>query len=455
MRDIVYDVVDTAIHVKYDDLPADTVEITKKFILDTLATAVAGSGASGCSEVVDYVKGCGGKGESTVWTYGGKVIADNAALANSMMTHALDFDDTHDKAGLHANVSILPAAIAMAERKRGVSGKDLITATALGVDLVCRLGLGTIGPHRWVLSSVNGYFGATIAAGKILGLDENKLLHAMGIVYSQCAGNAQCIIDGGLVKRMQPAFAAKAAVLSTILAEKGITGAKNVFEGNFGFFPLYYGGKYDRKRLVKRLGNTFEGENLSVKMYPCCRLTHAAIDAAIEIVRGETFRLDDIVEVIVHVNPDVYALVGKPFQIRESPQVDAQFSIPYTVAIAIIRGAVSIGDFFEEKIEKDTQVLELARKVKVVADQKSAHRSPVPCVMDVRTKNNKVYSTRVDVVSGSPEKPASMEDVVNKFKDCVAFSVKPMPEKNIQEIISKVKNLEAVSDIADVVNLLA
>ena len=269
MKDLAYDLAGNAVRVKYDDLPKDVVEITKKFILDTLATMIAGSSAPGCKSVVDLVKDWGGKEESTIMMYGGKVISENAALVNSMMAHAIDFDDTHDVAILHANASVLPAALAMAERKGGITGRDLIAAVATGVDLMCRLGLGVIGQLSWHFSSTIGYFAATIATGKILGLDEDKLLHAMGIAYSQCAGNVQCIVDGGLTKRLQPAFAARASILSSILAQNGITAARNIFEGQYGFFPLYHGGKYDRKRIIKNLGTEFEGKNLSVKLYPC------------------------------------------------------------------------------------------------------------------------------------------------------------------------------------------
>ena len=300
MKDLAYDLV-AAAATKYESLPADVVEITKKFMLDTLATMIAGSNASGCQNVVEQVKDWGGKEESTVLVYGGKVISSNAALANSMMGHALDLDDTHDSATLHANVSVLPASLALSERVGNVTGKDLIAAVAAGVDILCRLGLSVSGPLNWVLSSTVGYFGATIAAGKILGLGENKLLHALGIAYSQCAGNAQCLVDGGLAKRMQPAFAARAAVLSALLAERGITGATNIFEGQYGFFPLYYGNKYDRDKVVKELGKEFEGKNLSIKLYPCCRYTHGSIDATLSIVRENDIRPDDVAEVIVHV----------------------------------------------------------------------------------------------------------------------------------------------------------
>ena len=166
MKDLAYDLVSNAARVKYDDLPKDVVEITKKFILDTLATTIAGSSAPGCESVVNQVKDWGGKEEATILIYGGKVVSENAALANSMMAHALDLDDTHDEAVVHAYVSVLPAALAMAERNGGVDGKDLIAAVTVGVDLMYRLGLASFG-HDWVYSSTMAYFGATVAAGEI------------------------------------------------------------------------------------------------------------------------------------------------------------------------------------------------------------------------------------------------------------------------------------------------
>ncbi len=454
MRDLAYDLVGNAAKIKYDDLPKDVVEITKKFILDTLATTLAGSSAPGCDSVVDQVKDWGGKEESTILIYGDKVISSNAAFANSIMAHALDFDDTHDEANLHANVSVLPAALAMAERKGNVSGKDLIAAVAVGVDLMCRLGLASFG-HDWLYSSTMAYFGATIATGKILGLDEHKLLHAMGIAYSQCAGNLQCIKDGGLVKRMQPAFAAKAAIISSILAQKGITGATNIFEGQFGFFPSYLKGKYAREVAIKELGKVFEGANLSVKPYLCCRYTHGSVDATLDIVQENGIRPDDVVEVVAHVAQDAYNLVGKPFEIRESPQVDAQFSIPYIIAIAIARKNVFIDDFFEQKIKTDTQVLELAKKVRVIADQEPIGKGLTPCVVDIRTKDGKVYSHRVEILSGDPRRPVSIAEIADKFRKCAAFSVKLISKENIEGIIRGVSNLETVQDVSEIVGIVA
>ena len=459
MRDLAYDLVAHAVGVQYADLPEDVVEVTKKFILDTLGTGIAGSSAPGCASTVEVVKEWGGQKESTVMVYGGKVIAPHAAFANSMMIQALDLDDTHDEAAMHANVAVLPAALAMAERQGNISGKDLIAAVAVGVDIVCRLALGiTTGYPMWVITTVTGYFGAAMAAGKILGLNENQVHNAVGIAFSQCAGSVQCVTDRVLVKRMQAAFAAKTGVIAAVLAQKGITGTKNIFEGQAGFFPLYYGGKYDRSRITEGLGKIYEGKNLGVKLYVGNRRTHPCIDATLSMVEENTIRPDDVEEVVAHVTEVSFIRAGRPFEIGENPQVDAQFNIPYAIALAIVRGHVFVEDFFEERIRTDTAVLEMAGKVRVIGDQgsvESVGRSITPVVIEIKTKGNKVYSQRVEVISGGPGKPASMEDIAEKTRKCAAFSAKPISKKKVEELIRVVSDLETVSDASSLVNLIA
>ncbi len=422
MKDLAYDLAANAARVNYRDLPEDVVMITKKFVLDTLGCAIAGSTAPGCGSVVEMVKEWGGKKESTIMIYGGKVIATHAALANSMMIQALEIDDIHEEAMLHANVTVLPAALAMAERRGNVNGEEFISAVAIGIDVVGRLGLGIITRHLdWIITTVTGYFGAAVAAGKILG------------------------------------FAARGGVLAAVLAEKGITGVKNVFEGPWGFYPLYYEGKYDRDRILKGLGETFEGKNLGVKLYMGNRRTHPCIDAALSIVEDNDVKADDVAEVVAHVNEASYIKVGGPFEIGKNPQVDAQFNIPYALALAIARRHVFVDDFLEERIRSDTEVLELSRRVKVVGDQGSVNevgRGAVPCVVDIKTKDNRVYSRRVDATSGSPEKPASMEDVAEKFRKCCVFSAKPLSKKRVEDIIRMTNSLEGVRDVKSLMKLM-
>jgi len=452
MGDALAKILNHLIETQFDDLPEFVIDHTKKFILDSFGVAIAGASAPGCKEVVDLIKSWGGKPEATLLGYGGKVPSPSAAFANSVMMHALDFDDTLDESALHAHVTVLPAALAVAEFMGSVSGKDLINAVTLGVDLVCRLGLATQRPLSWVRTATCGSFGAAAASGKILRLDKEEMRNALGIVYSQTSGNAQCLVDGGLVKRMQPGFSAKAGVLSAFLAKRGITGARDIFEGPYGFFNLYERGDYNREKLCDELGKRFDGMKLSIKPYPSCRMTHASIDAAIAVRENYKINPSEIEDAVVHVSKMVFNMVGGPFVIRENPQVDAQFSIPYNVAVGIIKGEVFLRDFDDGYI-RDPQVLELSKKIKVEIDPKLPERDMMTAELQVKTRDN-IFCKKVDKVKGNPLNPMDMNDCIKKFMKCIEYCKNPAVEKRAQEILDGLINLDKLSDISTLTRLL-
>lgn len=221
------------VETKYEDLGKEVVDATKRDILDTIGVALCGSSAMGVRPVVDFVSEMGGKESATVFAYWHRVPPSSAALANSTMGHALDYDDCHDGAIHHTGVVVVPAAFAIAEYIGKVTGKEIITAIALGIDIHCRLGLAT--KHSvglsigWMLTPLYGYFGAATAASKLLRLDEEGVLNSWGIAYSQAAGNTEMIVDGGLTKRLQAGLAASGGITSALLARGGITGARHSF----------------------------------------------------------------------------------------------------------------------------------------------------------------------------------------------------------------------------------
>ena len=362
--DAIRPIVDNIVRIQFEDIPKDVINNATLFILDTIGTALAGSSAPGVAAVVDHLCDNGGKEETTIWSFGHRVPAEAAAFANGVMAHARDFDDTHDEAIVHANTSVLPAAMAVSEALHR-TGKDLLTAVVLGVDLSCRMGLAAPSLGGWIHSSTLGYFGSTAAASKLAGCSSEQMLNAMGIVYSQVAGNSQCLIEGALTKRMQPALGAKAGVFSTRLAERGVTGPTQPLEGKYGFFNLYQQGKYSRDRLLSNLGTHFEGINLSMKPYPCCRCTHAPIDTILDIISEVEVAENNIEAITVYVPPVVMDFVGRPFTIGPSPQVSAQFSIPYTIATCILKKDIFIEDFEDEAV-KNSQAAKLAAQIQVV-----------------------------------------------------------------------------------------
>src|SRR5215213_516979 len=259
-------------HTDYADLPASAVASARRDILDTFGCMLGGSGSPGIDELFAVISRWGGLAESHVLLRGIRLPAPQAALLNASMGHALDFDDTLDTGGsIHPGVSALGSVLAVCDSIGGVTGRDMLLAVALGLDVSCRIALASTLDRGWHRTAAIGVFGATAAAAKLLRLGPEQVLAALGIAYSHAAGNRQCILDGALSKRMQAGQAASAGVFSAVLAQTGFTGARNIFDGRFGFFELYQPSGYDPSILLRELGVAYRGEALSFKPYPCGR----------------------------------------------------------------------------------------------------------------------------------------------------------------------------------------
>ena len=444
------------VKIKFEDIPEATIGKQKDLLVDTLGVAIAGSKAPGVAEVVELLKEIGGREESSILHYGGKSPSFLAAMANSFMAHAFDFDDMHEKAGIHANVSVIPAALAMAEKVGGVDGKTFLAAVVLGRDLICRMGLSIPLFRGWHATTTFGIFGATVASSKILGLDEKQMANALGIAYSQAAGNRQGRLEGTLTKRLQVALSVKSGVLSAIFAHRDLTGPKNILEGDWGMLRLYGDRQYaeDPEKIVesltKDLGKVFLGDELSIKPYPSCKATHTPIYAALNLMKEERIELEQIEEVEVIVSKGCYQTAGHPFEIRTDPQVDAQFSIPYTVATAILTGKVGLQDFTETAI-KDPRRIAWAKNVRVSIDP-TLHE-PSTNVVNLESRviikgQGKNYSCGASISKGHPECPMSAEEIFTKFENCLQFGRNDFSSQKARQAFDTMKNVEAVEDVS-------
>ncbi len=253
---------------RYADLPTTAIGSARRDILDTFGCMLGGSGSAGIDALCSVIGYWGGRPESRVLLRGLRLPAPQAALLNASMGHALDFGDTLDTGGsIHPGVSVLAAVLATADTVPRTSGRDVLLAVALGLDISCRVALASIvdrGGHR---TAAMGVLGAAAAAGKLVGLTEEEMRNAFGIAYSHAAGNRQCILDGALTKRLQAGQAASAGVFAAVLARTGFTGAHNVFNGRFGFFELYQPNGGNSALLVQDLGVAFRGEARSTRRW--------------------------------------------------------------------------------------------------------------------------------------------------------------------------------------------
>jgi 2-methylcitrate dehydratase PrpD len=409
------------------DIPAATIETARTDLLDTLGCAIAGENAMGVPEARMLALEWGGAPIASVWGTGRRTTPPDAAFANAVSGHALDYDDQHP--GIcHTGVSVIPAALAAAETAGVTDLRDVLAAIVLGTEVADRIAVAPVdgpGVTGWLFTPLCGYFGAAAAAARLAGLDPVRTGHALGFAYVQTSGNGQSTLDGALAKRMQPAFAARGGVFGAALAQRGLTAPINALEGKRGYFHVYHRDRYDPDRLHDGLGESWLIDSATYKPYPCCAWTHAGLECAIAL-RDRGIAAADIVSVEVGVNAQAYASAGSPLRRRYTPQtpVDAQFSIPYTFAAAFLTGGVGLADFSPDALARP-DVLALAGRVQARIDPEIDARegrevSPAAATAtlgDGSTATVQVWSPR-----GRGERVMTRDDIVRKFHGCCAYA---------------------------------
>ena len=443
-------------------LPRAVAEAVKLNIFDTLACAAAGSSAHSASRARELAVEWGGAPQATILGYGDRVPAHHAAWVNGTMCHARDYDDTHDAAVLHAGVSVVPAALAAAELRGGVSGTEFMAGVAAGLETICRLGVAaTVGPIEagYIYTGLLGNFSAAIAASRVLGLDVAETVNALGITYSQSGGNHQVTRDAAHTKSMQPGFAAKAALVSVQLTRHQVRGAQATFEGVDGFKRVYLRDQLDSERLRQGLGETFELLQLSYKPYPCCRLTHTAIDVALQVAAEPGFDVARVRRIRVGLNRQSYEAVCTPVEMRKAPKtmVQAQFSIPFTVASALLDRGVGLASFGEAALAR-ADVLALAQRVDCYVHddiQRDWGRGVTPAQVDFEFDDGRTRSLRIDLPLGHPSRPMTVAAQDAKAADCFRAAARPLRDDGARELRRLVEDLERLDDVRALARVLS
>jgi 2-methylcitrate dehydratase PrpD len=302
-------------------------------------------------------------------------------------------------------------------------------------------------------------FGCAGVVSRILGVDEEKMIQAMGLAYSQTAGNSQNILEGTLATRFSQGLAAQSGVYAAVFARRGITAAREVLEGKFGYYPVYQRGEYDVRNLLDGLGERFEGVNVTLKKYPCCMHSHAAIDGLLSILDEQDLSPKDVDRVTVGVNQQGFNFVCLPLDKTRIPRSipEAQFSLPYAAGTALVKRKVFLDDFTEGQI-RNPHVLQVAQQVDCVVDPELDKKYPAsvtPAVVEVRTKKGEVFSRRVVERRGSPTNPLTMEEIEEKFRQCARFAGNPVPEDRVREILLCLKQIEDQDDVTRILPLFS
>lgn len=446
------------IDVNYDSLPRGTVKATKRAILDALACALGGSSADGMKQLNELAEEWSGKQESTTVAFGSRLPSPSAALVNGSMGRALDFDDCYDVAPIHPSVPVVSAAFAIAEHKGGVGGKRFITAVALGIDLACRMAAATpvklLEGYGWDYSSIYGYFSAAVTSAKILGLTEDKLLNAVGVAYYQSSGTSCWLARGDMTKAMGSGFAARGGVVSALMAERGLTASDESLAGKWGIYNLFHRGDYIAEQLLGELGKAFRVKEVSSKPYPCCRCIHPFIDCALALVEENSIQPNNVEKVVAYTgNPSFTTVIWEPLEVKLNPpnSVASQFSLPWALASAITHGKLEIKHFMKDAL-KSEDVHRLARKIILQLDPQLA--PTWAAIVEIKMKEGKSYFKRVEYIRGSPENPLSAEDIVEKFRQCARYAVKPISKEKLDQVVQMVESLENVTDVCQIIRLL-
>jgi 2-methylcitrate dehydratase PrpD len=440
--------------LQYKQLPSDVVMKAKECVLDQLGVQLVASRLEWNQIAYSTMKALGGKPESTIVNYGDKTSATHAAFANGTFGHGCEFDDLGPNFGHgHPGCSVIPGSIAMGE-KAHASGKDLITAVVAGYEVEGRISLSCShsilkrGFHiPWFV------FGSVTAAAKILRMDAKRVAQAFGIAGSFAGGLRQYTKSGGESKRLHAGAAGSNGILSALLADAGFSAPPDILEGETGFIAAF-ADSYSLEPLTKDLGKEFLILQTAYKLVPCCGGIVSSLDTVLRLVEDNKIGPNDIKQVTVKLGATRIDQVGKIYE----PQnvLGAQFSLPFTLGLALVKRRLDLGAFLDESLWKDPEILAFTRKIVMEVDPEAEK----PYVQHTQGFNHRI-SGRVELtlidgkkiedinrpVKGLPAgDPVSWEELVQKFEKNAAAVI---PSKQAQRIVETVEKLDALSDVSE------
>ncbi len=406
--------------LKQEDLSDEVIDRAKYLLLDYLGVAIRGSQAESSQAVARAAERFAVGGSCTVIGTGQRSPAEYAALANGCAAHAVELDDTHQASSLHPGVVMFSAAIALSERLE-VDPMTFFTAVVAGYEMTTRLGMALQPKLHYKQgfhpTSTCGVFGATVTAAKLLGLPKENMLSAVGIAGSMAAGSMEFLADGAWTKRLHPGLAAKNGISAAVLSAEGFFGPASILAGRDGF--LYaYSQRPKPERVTAGLGETFEILRTSVKPYACCRYMQTPIDALIHLAQTHDLRPDQVKSVKVAVLEAGWPLVCEPKERKYNPAsiVDAQFSMPFGAATALVRRKAGLEEFSEANI-RSAETRSFMGKVVLEKDSRIDKNYPAEwgTRVEVSMINGSHFEHWMSHPKGDPENPLSWDELIAKF----------------------------------------
>jgi len=452
-----------AARTSYEDLPDAVVESVKMRVLDTLGIAAAAAPLETSRAARRWAAEQGGVEGASAVGVRRRLPANLAAFVNGVLAHSLDYDDTHLPSVLHPSASVVPAALAAAER-HGASGRSLIRAIAVGLEACVRIGMAgydeaaknsTFFEHGQHATSICGAMGGAVAAAVVIG-DEASVTHSLGVAASMASGIIEANRTGGTVKRIHCGWAAHSAVTAAELVSHGLTGPPTVLEGRFGFFEAWLHGHYEPDAVTERLGDRWLVPDIFFKPYPANHFTHAAVDAA-GALRAAGITPDQIERIVLGVPGPNLRTIGEPIEVKRAPDTGymAQFSGPYAVAVGLFGGhGLGAGlDDYTDDLAHDPDRRALMSKVDVVADDRCTALFPrqFPAVLTARLSDGREVVEEVLTTRGGPERPLSFDELAAKFHD---NAIRTMTAGSSEALAEACHELETCTDLSSLLRPL-
>lgn len=435
------------------DLEKEVFEQSRRLLLDYLGVAAAGSLTESAKSVQKMIAASAQPGPCTVIGTGAKVSPEFAALANGTAAHSIELDDTHQAGSFHPGVVMFSTAIALSELDPKITADCFVCAVVAGYEIAARLAMALQPKFHYELgfhpTATCGVFGAAVTASKLLGLSEAQMLSAVGIAGSMAAGSLEFLAEGAWTKRLHPGLAAQNGILAAKLAAQGFRGPATILEGRDGFLFCY--SKKPRPELATLgLGEGFEIMRTSVKPHACCRYMQSSIDALIELANEHDLHPEQIKRIEVAVLEAGWPLVCEPQKRKYSPEneVDAQFSMPYGAAVALIDRAAGLDQFSSETI-RSPEIKQLMGKVALIKDMRIEKNFPEewPARVEVHLTNDKRLSNKVRYPKGDPQNPMNWQELAVKFD---SLATRALPKSQCDQIARSVKSMNSSTNLSEI-----
>ena len=455
MENITYKMARFTRDLKYEDLSPETIDLTKRFLLDSIGCAYGGSKTEDVKIMLDLYSDMAGKTEATVLNSSQKLPMVNAGLLNSLMIRALDYNDIYWEQDPSHPSDIIPAALSPAEVLHK-SGKDVIVAIVLAYEWeqrLCEFAFPGVRETKWHHATLT-QIASPLVTGKILDLSEEQLVHAIGI--SACHNLTLGAVTAGtltMMKNTVDPLSTQAGILAALLAQKGYEGPEHVIDGKEGLVDTFVNNKFDLNIITDGLGDSFRITKCSMKAFPTEALTHSPMSAVIKIMKSNNIDKKDVEQVTIRTVARAADILSDPSKYDPRTRETADHSLPFCIAATIVDGTVTPESFKEEKI-MDPELRSYLNKIKVVADPDYEKTFPElkKAGVEIKTTDGNSFEIEVDYPLGDYREPMDDDTLYAKFDSMVTPET---GKEKRDKIVDAILNLEKLEDISDFTNLLA